>query len=73
MLGHIYIVQSHIAIGSLTYFSLAYKTRPREQTTPQKHISWFNTRQVAHITYATLNKHLVLLFSASLQLCIYIT
>ena len=36
---------------------------PGEQTTPQKHTSSFNNRQVMQITYADLYKHYALLFS----------
>ena len=72
-----YIDMSHIAIGNLTYLLLPtkhiYYARPREQTIPMKHISWFNNRQVTQITYAALYKHLALLFSDSSQLCIYMT
>ena len=49
-----------------------YHAKTREQTTPQKHIPWFN-RQVMQINYAALYKHLALLFSDSSQLCIYMT
>ena len=69
---------SHIAIGNLTYFGLAYKTHLscKTQTADkphQKHISWFNNRQVTQITYTTLYKYLALLFSDPSQLCIYMT
>ena len=80
---------SHIAIRNLTCSNFTnlyrlicvlvlprkhlYHTRPTEQTTPQKHISWINNRHVTQITYAALYKHLELLFRDSLQLCIYMT
>ena len=53
-------------IGNLTYsdlcFAIAYTkhlyhVRPTEETTPQKHRSWMNNRQVTQITYAALYKH----------------
>ena len=43
------------------------------QTTPQKYIAWINNSNVAQITYTALYKHLELLCSDSLQLCIYMT
>ena len=56
-----------------SYIFCSCHARPREQTTPQKHISWFNNRQVKQITYGDLYIHYALLFSDSSQLCIYMT
>ena len=45
---------------------------PQSRQPPQTHLSWINNRQVTQVAYATLYKHLPLLFSDCLQLCIYI-
>ena len=76
---YIYIVHRHHTLQQEILHILVlptkhiYHARPREQTTPQKHISWFNNRQVTQITYAALYKHLALLFTDSSWLCIYMT
>ena len=69
-------------IGNLTYFALPNKTHlscktKRADNPPRNTYNgstgrWSN-RQVMHITYTALYKHLALLFSNSSQLCIYMT
>ena len=73
----LYIDVTHCNRKSYIFWSCLQNTSIMQdhetRQTPQKHIWWFNNRQVTQITHAAPYKHLALLFSDSSQLCIYMT